>query len=750
MYIGDQLSSNKDSNHNDNYEDFEMNEFNTNSSSAPNFSTNYNGDINYNFVSNEDDFVSNEDPSSANFSENKLSELVQNINASHQSIRESLLSLEQISAVKLPNGSNSELENYLQQIKSVYVTTVSNLQSLNIEKNDQTLEILQGYKFIINSIENNLQFVDYSFQYVFDEDIDLKTRDAIRAKICDLMDASSSLAKTWKINHISEDGTLIIPGTNDVGELRAGDQEDLSDEIQNLQNRCARTYDSLKSILDPIKQSKNQANLDFEIDNKNTSKNQSQEDSNEEQAKPIVPPQIDPEQKKKRKNTPPQINQEQESANSDDPTQFNSEQPQQSKQPQPNANQPSNDNPNPVNQPVGNKLAVQEYVALLRAKEKWFRNKSDKEILSREDQIRTNFKNFAQEHLAKRVNDPDALAGLYSQLRDEFSQNRGKLHKFITWARKPVVAVSRAVLAAGLITAGILTGGAGFVIAGTAIGAFGRFMAVDAVYDRIHAAVSSTKNKAEYGMASTIFYSRKDDKILNLAHAQSQKNDRRQSELNVVDVIINDSIRYANNLKKHKLVKTVLATATAVFAPFVGSAIANYLGIAKDSAVDSATSLSSLDSNGAISGPFENSAVLPPDVWANTYVVPDGGGIWHISKEIAKQKIDNFENLTLKDKNIVINTIKNYIIDNQSKVGLENHEIIARASNKGGPWLAKKADLIFTNDDLNQALSSKSMSNRLRNLISVDTSKVSDMLKAGKSAITSSKISSGQVARFSL
>jgi hypothetical protein len=586
-----------------------------------------------------------------------------------------------------------------------------------------------------------MQFVDYSFQNTFDEDLDLKTRDVMRAKLCDLMDASSSLAKTWKINHISQDGTLIVPSTNDVDELSADEQDNLSDEIKNLRNRCGCAYESLKSILDSLKQSKKQSNMDFEINDQDTSTNQFQEDSNEEQAKPIVPPQIDPEQKRKRKNMPPQINQEQERANSDDPTQSNFEQPQlpkQAQQPQPNTNQPSNDNPNPVNQPVGNKLAVQEYAALLRAKEKWFRNKSDKEILSREDQIRTNFKNFAQEHLAKRVNDPDALAGIYSQLRDEFSQNRGKLHKFITWARKPVVAVSRAVLAAGLITAGILTGGAGFVIAGTAIGAIGRFMAVDAVYDRIHAAISSTKNKAEYGMAALIFYLGNNDKILNLAHAQSQKNDRRQSELNVVDVIINDSIRYANNLKKHKLVKTVLATATAVFAPFVGSAIANYLGITTES-VD------------PIVPPTQpQTPVLPPGSWSGAYVVPDGGGIWHISKEIAKQKIDNFENLTLKDKNIVINTIKNYIIDNQSKVGLENSEIIPRALNKGGPWLARKADLIFTNDDLNQALSSKSMSNRLRNLINVDTSKVSDMLKAGKSAITSSKISSGQVAKFSM
>ena len=140
------------------------------------------------------------------------------------------------------------------------------------------------------------------------------------------------------------------------------------------------------------------------------------------------------------------------------------------------------------------------------------------------------------------------------------------------------------------------------------------------------------------------------------------------------------SRRYAHNLARNRFWKKLLAVAYVALPPVISGSVANLFVSQKVVyAVESATQAAK--------------TVVEQPPAQDIYTVPKGGGIWHICKAIANDKIPSFDNLSVADQNIAIDSMKDAVVANPAKYGLEPSEIIPRALEKGGPWLRLGADM---------------------------------------------------------
>jgi len=84
---------------------------------------------------------------------------------------------------------------------------------------------------------------------------------------------------------------------------------------------------------------------------------------------------------------------------------------------------------------------------------------------------------------------------------------------------------------------------------------------------------------------------------------------------------------------------------------------------------------------------------------AETFTVPNGGGFWHIGQKIAKSRLPEFKYLPTHERDCIVATITNYLIENQARLGISKKESMP------GNRLFKGADLSFGNKDWQEVLS---------------------------------------------
>ncbi|MBS3069392.1 hypothetical protein J4441_03425 [Candidatus Micrarchaeota archaeon] len=356
-----------------------------------------------------------------------------------------------------------------------------------------------------------------------------------------------------------------------------------------------------------------------------------------------------------------------------------------------------------------------DYVALLRAKEKW-RNQSrffgykqnagkaralarsllgvskDDAILAQEQQTREAFRTYVGTQTQnlneqQRVN---AIAHIYSACAHDLNTQRGgALEHFLRWMRKPSVAISKALVGGALIGTAFLMGGGALAIGAGALaaslGAVGRFAAVDGIWDRTHHFATGKKAKGEYAMAAQVFYNN-GKKISKLANSVFENGSGSAQGID------DNFMKYAQNLAKGRFWKRTIALAAAVLPPFA----AGWLGLGSHAPPANPSSVSPSDAV-APTGPI---GPMPlPDL-----VAGKGEGIWHLAERAAAREISGFEHLPSGEQDIIVDAIKDKMVANPEAFGLDKGELIPRAIDNGGPWLKSGASATLPNSQVVEAL----------------------------------------------
>ncbi|MCX8194591.1 MAG: hypothetical protein N3G22_00570 [Candidatus Micrarchaeota archaeon] len=419
---------------------------------------------------------------------------------------------------------------------------------------------------------------------------------------------------------------------------------------------------------------------------------------------------------------------------------------------------------------------ISDYVALLRAKEKW-RNRfkgnfmrrillvrKDDAVLANENQIRQDFRELVRETLNASPQRNAALKSIYEDIGNRLNRgdNVTSLEKTLRWLRKPAVAIGRVAIGAGLVALGSLSGGAVGVAAiatGGVLGGIGRFVGVDAAWDRIrHAWTGREKNKhgLEYAASAQVFYN-------NVSGAKLEERVNAIGTENVegtANNVDNAFIKYAENTGKNRMWKRLAALAAAFIPPIAlkylaggeahpqaGTGKAIQPSETNASPKPAASEVQPQAGTGKVIPPEK--ATAPPKPASEGFTVPDKGGIWHISEQIAQKYIPEFKHLPSADKNVVVDAIKDYIIQEKDRL-FEPHEVIPRPIENGGPWLKKGADMAFNREDLLKAIEN-GVPKRIRDILGTDLkggiprpkSLSSDII--GKGHIKAGRVAAGRV-----
>lgn len=332
----------------------------------------------------------------------------------------------------------------------------------------------------------------------------------------------------------------------------------------------------------------------------------------------------------------------------------------------------------------------------------------DDYFLAREKDIGEKFAKLVDDRVAAAGNGGEkkaAVETIYKEVAGKFAKGRGRLDRALMWLRKPAGMAVRIGLGVGLGAVAFATGGwAAAVLGLTIYGIASRYLLVDGMWDRIHHLYTGRAKKKEYGMAAQLFYNnaKKISAVGDKVYADASK---------ISGKALNEaSLKYAHNLARNRFWKKLLAVAYAVLPPVVSGSVANLFVSQKAAvpAVESATEAA-------------KTAVVQPPI-QDIYTVPKGGGIWHICKAIAHDKLPGFDNLSVADQNIAIDAMKDAVVADPAKYGLEPSEIIPRALDRGGPWLKLGADM------------------HAKDLVSAVPKRLIDTLGLGKNAITAAGI----------
>ncbi|MCX8195021.1 MAG: hypothetical protein N3G22_02855 [Candidatus Micrarchaeota archaeon] len=401
--------------------------------------------------------------------------------------------------------------------------------------------------------------------------------------------------------------------------------------------------------------------------------------------------------------------------------------------------------PTGVSAPMLNE-AIREYAELLRAKEKWrnisilsrysqeqgkfkkamrwlFGVRHDDKVLSRENEIRENFKSAVSYHIIEHGTSPaTGLESIYSKVRDELnSEGRESFFaRFLRQIRKPSVAFGRFVAGAALAGGAFLTGGiSGAIMLGTAgvLGAVGRFVAVDGMWDFLHAKWSTRASKGIYGMAGTVFYNSSDSKISqNASKVFSDAEDRDAAR--VVEDIDNSFMKYADRMGRNRFWKRVAAVA-AMAAPFIYSKY--FAAPSKEAPAVASTTHDDASASGAAShdaasanqpaSPQPTQAEPLPDQSTEIYTVKPGGSFWSMSREILHDKLgENFESLPKSEKNAMIDALSKRLQADAPRYGITNGELHPYGG-ASKPWLnlqdnfdGHQTNIKFSSKDLQEFL----------------------------------------------
>ncbi|MCX8174922.1 MAG: hypothetical protein N3E51_01830 [Candidatus Micrarchaeota archaeon] len=353
--------------------------------------------------------------------------------------------------------------------------------------------------------------------------------------------------------------------------------------------------------------------------------------------------------------------------------------------------------------------AIGEYAELLRAKEKWrnlsvlsrysekqgkikkamrflFGVRHDNDILAREAEIRENFKSTVSQFLNQSANRSHDLDLVYRKIRDGLNAEgrESGFARFLRKLRKPAVAFARFLAGAALAVGAFLTGGLpGAIMLGAAgvLGAVGRFVAVDGIWDFLHSKISTREKKGAYGMAGNVFYNASDRKMSEKVHKVFSGIEQKNAD-EVAEEIDGSFMKYANRIGRNRFWKR-LAGLAAIAAPFVYKYFA---APGKETAAPDSTKPQTVQPK-----PVEPEPKPPEQVpqieGSDIYTVKPGGSFWSMSKEILHDKLgEHFDKLPTAEKNAMINALSKHL-----QADMAGHDItpgeLHPYNGPGKPWL---------------------------------------------------------------
>ncbi|MFA6489999.1 MAG: hypothetical protein WCT52_04955 [Candidatus Micrarchaeia archaeon] len=384
--------------------------------------------------------------------------------------------------------------------------------------------------------------------------------------------------------------------------------------------------------------------------------------------------------------------------------------------------------------------AVSDYAALLRAKEKLrnrFGAKSGRKTISQEGEIRENFRSVIESRIAGAGGFPsqvEDLKGIFIVLSEKMSEPKSIFDSAVRALRKPKAALIRGATGLGLMAAGFVTGGIGFIAAGAVLGAAGRFAAVDGFWDTAHRVFSGRKSAGATAIAANVFYNNK-KKFSSFQSARGIMSFLEENPIGHAQEIDKALFSFAGKMAWGNLAKRAVSFACALL-PFAGSALQSLFEgkpevsaftEAKPSISKSPVAPPMKDTVQAVSDAKQSDTVqavqqaikppvsnpIPPSAPQATnpvlqaageaYSADSGEGIWHLSAKAAAKSFANYSSLSSHEKTTLVNTIKNYVVENRAKVGLLDSELVGNGADNC-PCLKKGADIIFTQENFAEAL----------------------------------------------
>jgi hypothetical protein len=340
------------------------------------------------------------------------------------------------------------------------------------------------------------------------------------------------------------------------------------------------------------------------------------------------------------------------------------------------------------------KQIIDEYVKLLRAKDKLLQGKKSKAILAREKDIRDNFKALVDQDIAGKDADGrrTAIGAIYTELTNQLHNSPRFFDRELRRMRKPSWAISRGVIGAGLLAAGLLTGGIASVVLLTGagiVGAIGRYIGMTAVSDLVHSKLMGRAGRGADGLG------------VQVAHTSGENVQKRLAKVFTDAAVMADDVSASMDngmikaFKKYRTWKVWKTLAAAAFAvvPLAGSIMDKFhlfghgTGGAGSAAHNAATTGTGGAENatggaGQVYGPPAPTELASGD----TFVVPDKGGVWHIAQKA-------LESRGYSHNVYAVDRLKDMMLENPEKFGI--NEIIPRAVERGGFWLHRGADAVI-------------------------------------------------------
>ncbi len=397
------------------------------------------------------------------------------------------------------------------------------------------------------------------------------------------------------------------------------------------------------------------------------------------------------------------------------------------------------------------------YIALLHAKSSMFRTKFQKEIINNAEEISKNFRDALAGALeaGNLEQNLKALNDISLQISKGLNESKGFMEKAITAFRSPGASTARLALgltlmAGGIAIHGLTIGFLGVAIApliaapaavgtalfgiGLGLGIVGRFLGADALYDKIHLAITGRAKNGETAIAARVF--RNDDKRIERSimgvYTKTEETEIENPETQAMEKATATSISreisvdgfdsalqgYANSIRKNKFYKTAISIAAAAVVPMfqlfgaehasavpqpkapavadsAGVAHADTIGVAHaDSTIAHADSSAAqamppkaamrIPGEGAHTGGAASAvgihgagdALYPNNLTTVTgdasYAVGKGQGIWHVAEKIAEKNVPGLSGMPQGQRLQVVDAIKDAIVKNPSDFGLRS------------------------------------------------------------------------------
>jgi hypothetical protein len=310
---------------------------------------------------------------------------------------------------------------------------------------------------------------------------------------------------------------------------------------------------------------------------------------------------------------------------------------------------------------------ISDFADLLVAKERLKRSIYDKYILAHENSIKEQFKLILAKNSAK---GKEAVIAVLKKVNKKMAEKRGNDKRLIyrisrAWRRYrfliPTIAIAGLAFGGTLLASGFVVAGTSFIAGAAALRGVSTYAGFNALWTTVQKTFSVRVGKKEKKLGAALIFN--DEKqIEKLAQAQAE-----------IDDTVEEIVSYAGKYRKWKIAKHALAALAGISAALVAFSPFK-------------TSVVSLIENKALTG----GSVVNADI----LTAHKGEGIWHISERALRAHYgEAFNRLSIREKNVVIDALKDAIIRNPAAAGIDKGEMLDVPISKGGPWLKLNATL---------------------------------------------------------